>query len=470
MPLKLHNTLTARLQEFVPIHPPKVGMYVCGVTVYDRSHIGHARALVTFDILYRYLRFSGYEVNFVRNFTDVDDKIIKRAQEAGISTDDLVATNIRHFGEDVEALGCLPPDVEPRATDNIEGMIELIRTLIDKGLAYPADGDVYFAVEKFPDYGKLAKRKLDDMLAGARIEVDERKRFPMDFALWKASKPGEPWWESPWGRGRPGWHIECSAMSSRYLGQPFDIHGGGTDLIFPHHENEIAQSEGAHGCQFANYWVHNGMVNTGTEKMSKSLGNFMTVQQAAQRVGGEAVRLFVIGTHYRSPLEFSAERLDEAARSLVRIYEALARANGVRTNEAVAPDAATLAEFRSAMDDDLNTARALAVLFDTVRAINKSLDDGRVEAVGPLREAIVAMAGVTGIGAADAATFLERHRQAHLEDSSVDAAEVERLIAERIAARKAKDFSRADAIRDELKAKGIALEDSPGGTIWKVER
>jgi len=468
--LKLHNTLSGHLEELVPIVPGKIGMYVCGVTVYDRSHIGHARALVTFDVLYRYLRFVGYDVTFVRNFTDVDDKIIKRAHDAGISTSDLVSTNIRAFAEDVRALGCLPPDIEPRATENIAGMIALIESLERQGLAYAAAGDVYFAVEKFPTYGKLAKRKLDDMMAGARVEVDERKRFAMDFALWKASKPGEPAWDSPWGMGRPGWHIECSAMSSRYLGQPFDIHGGGTDLIFPHHENEIAQSEGANGRPFANYWVHNGMVNIGDEKMSKSLGNFMTVQQAAQRAGGEAVRLFVIGTQYRSPLEFGPDRLDEAARALTRIYEALARADAAIDSSRAEADAATMREFRASMDDDLNTARALAVLFDSVRAINKSIDDNRLGEVAPLRCAIAKMAEVTGIGADDPVAFLERGKRAHLEGSEIDPAAVERLIAERLAARKSKDFKRADAIRDELKEKGIVLEDGGGGTIWKVSK
>ncbi|HYD50304.1 MAG TPA: cysteine--tRNA ligase, partial [Terriglobales bacterium] len=291
--MRFHNTLTGRVEEFVPLVPGKAGVYICGVTVYDRSHIGHARALVTFDILYRYLRFSGYDVTLVRNFTDVDDKIIARAQQAGISTNDLVAANIRAFAEDVQALGCYPPTIEPRATEHIPEMIVLIEELIAKGLAYPAHGDVYFAVDKYPGYGKLSKRKLDDMQAGARIDVDERKHHPMDFALWKASKPGEPEWQSPWGLGRPGWHIECSAMASRYLGQPFDIHGGGTDLIFPHHENEIAQSEGSKGCAFARYWLHNGMVTIDKEKMSKSLGNFTTVAEAVKQVGGEAVRHFV---------------------------------------------------------------------------------------------------------------------------------------------------------------------------------
>jgi cysteinyl-tRNA synthetase len=470
MPLKLHNTLSGRLEEFVPIVPGKVGVYVCGVTVYDRSHIGHARALVTFDVLFRYLKYSGYDVNFVRNFTDVDDRIIARAQQAGISTADLVETNIRSFAEDVLALGCLPPTVEPRATEHIAGMIELIQELEVKGLAYPIDGDVYFAVDRFPEYGKLAKRKLDDMIAGSRVEVDERKHHPMDFTLWKASKPGEPWWDSPWGRGRPGWHIECSVMSTRYLGQPFDIHGGGNDLIFPHHENEIAQSEGAKGCAFARYWLHNGMVNIGAEKMSKSLGNFMTVHQAAARVGGEAVRLFVVGTHYRGPLDFSPDRLDESARALTRLYQTLARADQVLGKMAGVEAAASVVdEFRAAMDDDLNTARAVGVIFETVRTINRLLDEGNVAAAAPLRRAITEIGTVIGVGGSDPAVLLERAKSDHLADAAVDAAEIERLIGERTAARKAKDFKQADAIRDQLKEHGIVLEDKPGGTIWKIE-
>ena len=471
MSLRLHNTLTGRLEEFVPLVPGKVGMYVCGVTVYDRSHIGHARALVTFDVLFRYLRFLGYDVTFVRNFTDVDDKIIARAQEAGIGALDLAEANIRSFAEDVKALACLPPTIEPRATTHIAEMIALIQELQAKGLAYAADGDVYFAVDKFPDYGKLAKRRLDDMQAGARVEVDARKHHPMDFALWKSSKPGEPWWDSPWGRGRPGWHIECSVMSTKYLGQPFDIHGGGTDLIFPHHENEIAQSEGAKGCAFARYWVHNGMVNIGQEKMSKSLGNFMTVQEAAARVGGEAVRLFVVGTHYRSPLEFSPERLDESDRALTRVYETLARADSALGTAASVPaDGATMDEFRAAMDDDLNTARALGAVFDAVRAINRLLDDGHTAPVAPLRRAIAAIAGVLGIGGQEPRSVLERAKRSHLAAVALQPAEIERRIAARNAARQARDFKQADGIRAALKEKGIVLEDTPDGTVWKVER
>ncbi|MFI5395221.1 MAG: cysteine--tRNA ligase [Candidatus Binatia bacterium] len=469
--MKLHNTLSGRLEEFVPLVPGKVGMYVCGVTVYDRSHIGHARALVTFDVLFRHLRTLGYDVTFVRNLTDVDDKIIARAKKAGIPPVELAEANIRAFGEDVKVLGCLPPTLEPRATEHVAEMIALIEELQRKGLAYPADGDVYYAVDKFPEYGKLAKRRLDDMLAGARVEVDVRKHHPMDFALWKASKPGEPWWDSPWGPGRPGWHIECSVMSTKYLGQPFDIHGGGTDLIFPHHENEIAQSEGAKGCAFARYWVHNGMVTIEQEKMSKSLGNFLTVQEAASQVGGEAVRLFVIGTHYRSPLDFSPQRLEESGRALARIYETLARADEtIPSWRDAEPDRAVMEEFRAAMNDDLNTARAVGVLFETVRTINRLLDEGRLAETAPLRRAVAQIAEVLGIGDQDPRAVLDRAKYAHLAESSLDTAEIGRLIAARNAARKSRNFKQADAIRAELKAKGIVLEDTPTGTAWKVER
>jgi len=474
MPLKLHNTLSGRLEEFVPLVPGKVRMYVCGVTVYDRSHIGHARALVVFDVIYRYLRFLGYEVTFVRNLTDVDDKIIRRAQESGRSAQEVAEANIAAFNEDMRVLRCERPTLEPRATDHIAEMIALIRELEAKGLAYAADGDVYFAVDKFRPYGQLSKRRLDDMMAGARIEVDERKHHPMDFALWKASKPGEPQWASPWGPGRPGWHIECSAMASKYLGQPFDIHGGGSDLIFPHHENEIAQSEGAKGCALARCWLHNGMVTIAQEKMSKSLGNFMSVQEAAKLVGGEALRLFVLGTQYRGPLDFSEERLQESKRALNRLYETLARADAALSGRDLRPDAerenAVLDEFREGMDDDFNTARGLATLFEAVRALNRHLDAGEWSAAAACRRAIAVMGGVLGIATQDPHAVLERAKREHIEEVELSPAQIEQLIAERAAARKARDFKRADAIRTQLKDKGIVLEDTPQGTVWKVER
>ncbi|MGH7789198.1 MAG: cysteine--tRNA ligase [Candidatus Binatia bacterium] len=474
MALRVHNTLTSTVEEFVPLQPGKVGMYVCGVTVYDRSHIGHARALVTFDVVYRYLRSLDYEVRFVRNFTDVDDKIIQRGLERGLSAKEVSEANIAAFAEDMRVLGCAPPTVEPKATEHIAEMIALIGELEAKGLAYPSHGDVYFAVDKLPAYGQLSGRRLEDMMAGARIEIDELKHHPMDFALWKASKPGEPAWDSPWGAGRPGWHIECSAMASKYLGQPFDIHGGGNDLIFPHHENEIAQSEGARGSQLARYWLHNGMVNLGTEKMSKSLGNVWTVVQAAQRVGGEALRLMVLGTHYRGPLEFSEERLGEAKRSLDRIYENLARADAALQGWGTAADAevqqAVRDEFRAGMDDDFNTAKGLATLYDTLRAMNRHVDLQRWAEAAGCRAAVTEIAAVLGVGGQDPQAYLQRQKDRAMEDSAVSPADIERLIAERVAARKGRDFKRADAIRDELKAQGIVLEDGPQGTTWKLER
>jgi len=472
MALRVHNTLTGTLEDFVPLVPGKVGMYVCGVTVYDRSHIGHARALVVFDVIYRYLRFLGYAVTFVRNFTDVDDKIIKRAQEAGLSATQLSESNIASFNEDMRVLGCAPPQIEPKATEHIAEMIALIRELEAKGLAYAAGGDVYFAVDKLPSYGQLSGRRLEDMVAGARVEVDELKHHPMDFALWKACKPGEPEWDSPWGPGRPGWHIECSAMASKYLGQPFDIHGGGNDLIFPHHENEIAQSEGAKGCQLARYWLHNGMVNFGADKMSKSLGNVWTVADAARQVGGEAVRLLVLGTHYRGPLDFQPDRLLETRRTLDRLYESVARADDALREHpaaaAAAQQAAIVAEFRTGMDDDFNTARGLATLFDAMRALNRHLDGGEWNAAAACRAAIAEIAAVLGIGGQPARTYLERDKARGLETRELSPVDIKRLIEERSAARLAKDFKRADEIRDELKGLGITLEDGPGGTTYKV--
>ncbi|MGE0826865.1 MAG: cysteine--tRNA ligase [Candidatus Binatia bacterium] len=475
MPLHFYNTLTRKEEEFVPFTPGKVRMYVCGVTVYDRSHIGHARAMVTFDVVYRYLKFLGYEVTFVRNFTDVDDKIINRANERGISSQELAEEYIREFTEDTQSLRCQPPTHEPRATEHIAEMITLIQELEAKGLAYSADGDVYFAVDKFSGYGKLSHRRLDDMMAGARIEVDERKHHPMDFALWKASKPGEPTWDSPWGPGRPGWHIECSAMSSKYLGQPFDIHGGGSDLIFPHHENEIAQSEGAKGTEFARYWLHNGMVTVEQEKMSKSLGNFMTIKEALTKTTPEVLRFVLLSTHYRMPLDFSMQKVEEAEKGLTRIYETLARVDAIlgdassRTSEPKTSDSALRRRFCEAMDDDCNTARALGVVFDAVRDVNRAIDAGKNEELPVMRAAVRAMASVFGIMDEDPAQFLEGQRQRGLAQTHLTTEAIEQLIAERAAARKAKDFKRGDEIRDQLAAHGVVLKDSPTGTTWTIE-
>ncbi len=471
--LKVHDTLSGKLEEFKTIKAGKVGMYVCGVTVYDRSHIGHARALVAFDVIYRYLKFSGYEVTFVRNLTDVDDKIINRANERGIPAKELSEENIVAFGEDMRVLGCERPDLEPKATDHIAEMIELIRELEEKDLAYESAGDVYFAVDKLPAYGKLSHRRLEDMVAGSRVDVDDRKRHPMDFALWKASKPGEPSWESPWGDGRPGWHIECSAMCSKYLGQPFDIHGGGNDLVFPHHENEIAQSEGAKGEMLARYWLHNGMVNLGTEKMSKSLGNFMTVQECAAESGGEALRYLVLGSHYRGPLDFSKERLQEQKKVLDRFYENLGRADEALASNPAEPDTAVVEEhvgnFREGMDDDFNTSRGLAALHGARSAMNGYLDASDWSKAAGCREALRQIGTVLGIGVENPATYLEAQKQQGLSAGGVSAEEIEALIAERLEARKNKNFARADEIRDDLKARGVVLEDGAGGTTWKTE-
>ena len=445
-------------------------MYVCGVTVYDRSHIGHARALVAFDVIYRYLRFSGYEVTFVRNFTDVDDKIINRANERGISAEELTDTYIQDFNNDMQALRCLPPTHEPRATQHIPDMLTLIQELEAKQLAYAVDGGVYYAVDRFADYGKLAHRRLEDMAAGTRIEVDERKHHPMDFALWKSSKPGEPAWDSPWGKGRPGWHIECSAMSSKYLGQPFDIHGGGADLIFPHHENEIAQSEGAKGCALARYWLHNGMVTVEQEKMSKSLGNFLTIEAALSQVSTpEVLRQVLLSSHYRMALDFSTQKLTEAEKGLTRIYETLARADVAIGTANGEDESAHIQRFREAMDDDCNTPRALGVIFDGVREMNRELDAGRATTAAILRSEIAEMGGVLGLFQEHPAQFLEHQKQTGLAEASLTPEAIEALITERAAARKEKNFQRADEIRAQLAEQGIVLKDSPTGTTWTMK-
>jgi cysteinyl-tRNA synthetase len=484
--LKLYNTLSGTKEPFVPLAPPRVGMYVCGVTVYAPSHIGHARALITFDVLFRYLRWCGYDVTFVRNFTDIDDKIINRAHALGIEPLALAEEEIAGFRRDVASLGCLAPTHEPRATHHIDDMIGLIEALEARGLAYAADGDVFYAVERFPGYGKLARRRLEDMEAGARVEIDPRKRHPMDFALWKSSKPGEPTWDSPWGPGRPGWHIECSAMSGKLLGQPFDIHGGGSDLIFPHHENEIAQSEGASDRPFARYWIHNEMVTREQEKMSKSLGNFLTIREAVTLAAPETLRLFFLGAHYRTPLDFSRERLVEEEKRLERIYEALARvdallrARGEPPATASAPESGPLVTaVAEAMDDDLNTARALGHVFEHVRELNRALDECEADAgatgpgfavgLGRMRAELTAVGNLLGIMQADPVRFLEEARQRGAARGGVDVGEIEGFIAERNAARGRRDFKRADEIRTQLKARGIVLEDGPGGTTWRAE-
>ena len=476
MPLVLTNTLSGRKEPLVARQAGGVRLYWCGVTVYSRSHVGHARALVTADVLCRYLRARGLAVTFVRNFTDIDDKIIRRAAEVGIPAAELAEREIRAFGEDVAWLRCLPPTHEPRATAHIPAMLALIARLIGAGFAYPvADGSVYFRVRRFASYGKLSHRRLDDMETGE--EIDAAKESPHDFALWKGAKPGEPSWPSPWGAGRPGWHIECSAMATEYLGQPFEIHGGGSDLVFPHHENEIAQSEADAGVPFADLWVHNGMITRGEEKMSKSLGNILSIADVAARAPAEALRLLFLGTHYRTPLDFSVTRLDESGRALGRLYEALARADEAAGGAppAIALDGALadpvtgfLAEFCAAMDDDLNAARGLGLVFDRVRELNRLLDAGDRAAATDIRRELAVVGAATGLFAEPPAEFLESVRRRGQERAGLSAAEIESAIAARNEARRRKDFREADAIRERLREQGILLEDGPSGTIWKA--
>ncbi|MGK2945061.1 MAG: cysteine--tRNA ligase [Desulfuromonadales bacterium] len=490
MPLRVYNTLSGKKEEFQSLVPGKVGMYVCGVTVYDYCHIGHARANIVFDIVYRYLQYSNYDVTYVRNYTDVDDKIIARANERGISSQELSEEFIQAFDEDMAALGLRKPTHEPKATAYIAEIITLVEQLIAKGMAYESEGDVYYSVDNFSSYLKLSKRNMEEMLAGARIAPGELKRNPMDFALWKAAKPGEPSWESPWGSGRPGWHIECSAMSSSLLGATFDIHGGGRDLIFPHHENEIAQSEGVSGKPFVKYWLHNGFVNVNQEKMSKSLGNFFTIRDILKRYDPEVVRFFILTAHYRSPIDFSDQNLEEARIGLTRFYEALAhldkvlaRAETVKEQDSVAEALAEPVErlvrleerFRSAMDDDFNTAQAIGHMFDAVRAINRILAEendlhGQLLAIlSKGHDDLIRLGAVLGLLGSDPAAWLARSAQEGLADSGLSGADIEALILERREARANRDFARADQIRDELADKGVLLLDGPEGTTWKMK-
>ena len=481
MSLRVYNTLSGKKEEFQPLVPGKVGMYVCGVTVYDYCHIGHARANIVFDIVYRYLQYSNYDVTYVRNYTDVDDKIINRANQQGISSKQLAEEFIQAFDEDMEALGLRKPTHEPKATEYIDRIIVLAKQLIEKGMAYESAGDVYYSVEKFPTYLKLSKRNMEEMQAGARIAPGEQKRNPMDFALWKAAKPGEPSWESPWGPGRPGWHIECSAMSSALLGETFDIHGGGRDLIFPHHENEIAQSEGVSGKPFVKYWLHNGFVNINQEKMSKSLGNFFTIRDILKSYNPEVVRFFILTAHYRSPVDFSDQNLKEAQAGLSRFYEALQLAaeavEGVPESNFAAQEGAELeAQFRAAMDDDFNTAQAIGHLFEGVRTINRLVAEkkfrkkaDKVASVRALRKKIAELGDVLGLFVSDPAGWLKQQNLKGLQALGLTEADLDAAIQERLEARGNKDFARADQIRDELVQKGIELLDSPAGTTWKIK-
>ncbi|MGH7771216.1 MAG: cysteine--tRNA ligase [Candidatus Binatia bacterium] len=467
MGLRIYNTLTGKKDEFIPLKEGEVRMYVCGVTVYDSCHVGHARYLITFDVIYRYLKFLGYEVTFARNFTDVDDKIIDRAKEEGVPVEQIVERYIQEFYQDAGALGLLTPTFEPRATKHIPEMIDLVRRLQGQGVAYNVHGDVFFSVDRFPGYGKLSRQRLEELEAGARVEVDERKKNPMDFALWKASKEGEPFWESPWGRGRPGWHIECSAMGVKYLGQPFDIHGGGQDLIFPHHENEIAQSEAAAGQPLARTWIHNGFVTVGGEKMSKSLGNIIAIRDAVQRHDAISLRHYFLTSHYRSPLDFSRKDLEEAGSAVSRIYETLDRAERSVNGKAEA-DPSLIEEFRQEMDDDFNTPRALALIFEEIRSLNRMLDEGKSNGLYPRLIALKTMGEILGLLQDKPKEFFRKKRERWTRSQGLLPEVIEELVRRRERARKEKQWQEADRIRTELQEKGITLEDTPGGTIWKV--
>jgi len=484
VPLRLYNTAVRKKEPFYPLREGRVGIYVCGVTVYDLCHIGHARSAIVFDVLVRYLRARGFDVTYVRNFTDVDDKIIKRANETGKETAVLAQEYIDAFYEDMGKLGVLNADHEPRATEHIRGMIDMIKALLERGHAYEAGGDVFFSVESFHGYGELSGRKLEDMQAGSRIAVNKKKRHPMDFTLWKSAKPGEPQWDSPWGPGRPGWHLECSVMSNHFLGPSFDIHGGGKDLLFPHHENERAQSIGANGGDFAKYWVHNGFVTVESEKMSKSLGNFLTIRDALKSYHPEVIRLFLLSKHYRRPLDFTKSGIRALQTGLVRIYRTLQKVEEVAGHpDPGVMDKGTflsgdrhpsfLEQFISAMDDDLNTPAAIGLIFEKVREMNRALGEGEADKDDSLRVHLrdarmqVSLAGrVLGILGESPEAFFGQIAEM---EGHPDPQEIEKLIAVRAEARANRDWAKADEIRDRLKEMGVIVEDGPQGTTWRFD-
>jgi len=481
--IRVYNTMSSRKEEFVPLVAGQVRMYVCGITAYDVCHVGHARSAIVFDIMKRYLRYKGLKVTHVRNITDIDDKIIARAAKENVAYDVIAKKYTEEYYRDMEMLGVSRADIEPNATDHIKEMIETIQSLVQKGYAYPVDGDVYFEVNKFPDYGKLSKKNIEDLVAGARVEVNERKRSPLDFALWKSSKEGEPWWESPWGKGRPGWHIECTAMSSKYLGESFDIHGGGADLIFPHHENEIAQSEAYTGKQFVKYWIHNGFITVDKEKMSKSLGNFFTIKEILEKYEPEVVRYFLLSAHYRSPIEFSDVQLTEAELSIDRYYSTVTRIKDFLETSGAAEKPGASAEleklllsfkdkFHNAMNDDFNTASALGFIFELIREVNKFLDSR------PSGQKAKELVTKTGELLAEVGSVMnifnktpEEWYRSLMKVKKIEFSEEELLkkIAERQEARKQKDWATADMIRKTLEEKGVILEDKKDGTTWKVK-
>ena len=490
MDIQLFNSMGRKKEPLTLRVPGRVGIYVCGVTVYDDCHIGHARVMVVFDTIVRYLRACGLEVTYVRNFTDIDDKIIVRAQALKVPIHHLTEKFIKAFHVDMDALGVARADVEPRATEHVAEMQEMIGTLLEKGLAYPGGGDVFYAVDRFQAYGQLSGKKLEDLQAGSRVDVDTHKKNPLDFVLWKKAKPEEPQWPSPWGAGRPGWHIECSAMSCKYLGHTFDIHGGGMDLLFPHHENEIAQTEGTHGVPWVRHWLHNGFVNVLTErgereKMSKSLGNFHTIRDLLTHYRGEDLRFFILNSHYRSPLDFSSELLDAACHAMDRLYSALAGAKkllqtlpeasaAILDEEDMGSWAEDVERFFAAMDDDFNTSQAVAVLFEMARKINRSVagQAGKTvasssEEMASLRQGVSLLrrlGSLLGLLAEDPDARFHRQRgQAHV----MADADIERLIAQRLEARLARNFAEADRIRQQLTAEGITLQDAKEGTTWR---
>jgi cysteinyl-tRNA synthetase len=473
--LQVYNTIKNSKEEFKPIKDNKVNIYVCGVTVYDNCHIGHARSSVVFDVIRRYLIYKGFNVQFVKNFTDIDDKIIKRSNEENIFWKDLTEKYIVEHDNDMAALNILTPDHTPKATEYINEMIELTQKLIKKGFAYESDGDVYFRVDEFKEYGKLSNRDIEDLKAGARIEINDKKENPLDFALWKKSKEGEPFWESPWGKGRPGWHIECSAMSSKLFGLPFDIHGGGKDLIFPHHENEIAQSEAAEGKEFARYWLHNGFVNINKEKMSKSLNNFFTIKEILEEFDPEVLRFFLLTTHYRSPLDFSTDKLIEAESALDRIYTMLDELNyvvpskkGLKVDEIPNLYDEFVKKFDKEMDDDFNTASALSVMFDFIKEINKLISNKlNKEALEKLQEEthniFIVIKNVLGI-------IVKTPEEWFKSNLPISIEELNDLIEKRAVARKEKDFATSDKIREELEKKGVFLFDTLQGTKFRTKK
>ena len=479
MSLKIYNTFSRKKEPFEPLNPPEVGMYVCGITAYDLCHIGHARCYTAFDAIYRYLVFKGFKVKYVRNFTDLDDKIIQRANEKGVDIKTLADQNIEAFYEDMDTLGLVRPDVEPRVTQHMQDIIEVVQRIIDNGYGYVKNGNVYFNVQAYDGYLQLSGRKLNDMVAGARVEVNEEKEHPLDFALWKAAKPGEPSWDSPWGNGRPGWHIECTVMSTKYLGHRFDIHGGGADLIFPHHENERAQAYAAFGTDFVKYWMHNGFVTVSEEKMSKSLHNFLTIKDVTAMYFPEALKYLLLTMGYRKPINYSEEAMARAEDRIEYFYESIAaareyidRRGGTVDPKVVQQSMDRLVDY---MDDDFNTAGVLGGLNTDVKALNEALSikgkaPAKADRIASLLQAIERQGAVLGLFESDPQSVLDGIRKRRIAALGITEDEIEQAIEARKAARKARDFERADAIRNELAAKGIVMMDTPQGTIWKVRR